>query len=1165
MMADFFKAQMDYVFFLYGLSFIPLVPICHFLNRRPQPRLPWVWLGLFGAAHGLNGWLDLLALDLGSGPLLDLVRSGLMTLSFLFLVEFGRAGTLTLRGRSPGRWILAALLGVAVLGGAAGLPGFCAASRYSLGLVGGLWTAGVLYLASKEAGPGKLALGGAALGMVGYALASGLVVSPAPFFPASLLNSTAFLTATGWPIQLLRALLTLWVLACLCVCVQASLAQETERRILTWGKTLMVGATAGFIALLIAGWFITRHLGDEATKRVRNIQDGHTRALFWVMAHRMDAAGDLVCALAQSPEIFSAWENRNGRTVEQANAVLDRYSYLVPGAVSYLMDLRGLTIASSNRRQTDSFVGHTYQFQPYFQQAVRGEPGSYLAMEVTSKKLGYYASYPVWGRARQIIGVAVFRRPLGAVEEFFPEQSLGFVIDSHGMVVMANRPDMVLKSLWPLSPAIREQVLAFHQFGPGPVTPILTREPVDGAETLFQGERLTAMLQPFPWKDWSIVILSPLRPIVMARLTGIAITLLFCLLLVSLMAIIGLTIDSTARIQSSERRLRESEKRFSDVAENTQEWVWEVDAEGKYTYSSPIVEKLLGYKPEEILDKHFYDLFLPEEREKLKEMAFAAFAAKQAFCEFINRNLHKDGSVVWLSTSGVPILGKTGNLLGYRGSDTNITERRQAEEALRRSERRYRTFVDLTNQFAWVTDSSGQVVEEMPAFRKFTGQSKEETKGTGWATALHPDDLQRTLAVWNQAVSTRTPYEIEYRMRRHDGVYRVLLARGVPILNDDGRVLEWIGTGFDITEREEAEEALQQANAQLQALVRETEERNRQIAAFHEMSDVLQSCRTSEETFAVIGHFLSKFFPFDTGALYLFQDSKDLLIPVTAWGHPPPSEVSFPPQDCWAIRSGRIYRVTEPGSDLLCWHCPGNLPAGYLCVPLVAQGEALGILHIRVLSCGIEAGEKDLEAKQWGAVAVTVAENLALALANLRLRETLQKQAMRDPLTGLFNRRYLEETLDRELHRARRQEAQMGVVMIDLDRFKTFNDTYGHVAGDALLSALANVLTTGIRSEDIACRYGGEEFLLLMPGASLAITRDRAETLRQEVKNLQVNYQGRFLKSTTISIGVAIFPDHGHTAEEVIAAADAALYRAKQAGRDRVEIASLNSPAAAAP
>jgi PAS domain S-box-containing protein len=150
-----------------------------------------------------------------------------------------------------------------------------------------------------------------------------------------------------------------------------------------------------------------------------------------------------------------------------------------------------------------------------------------------------------------------------------------------------------------------------------------------------------------------------------------------------------------------------------------------------------------------------------------------------------------------LQALAIPVM----DLVGYK----------QAEEALRRSERRYRSFVDVTNQFAWVTDAYGQVVEDVPALRKFTGQTYEQAKGEGWSAALHPDDLQHALEVWNQAVSTKTLYEVEYRMRRHDGVYRLLLARGVPIPGDDGSVVEWAGTCIDITERKAAEEALQQA------------------------------------------------------------------------------------------------------------------------------------------------------------------------------------------------------------------------------------------------------------------------------------------------------------------------------------------------------------------
>jgi len=181
-----------------------------------------------------------------------------------------------------------------------------------------------------------------------------------------------------------------------------------------------------------------------------------------------------------------------------------------------------------------------------------------------------------------------------------------------------------------------------------------------------------------------------------------------------------------------------------------------------------------------------------------------------------------------------------------------------------------------------------------------------------------------------------------------------------------------------------------------------------------------------------------------------------------------------------------------------------------------------------------------------------VAEHVALALANLRLRESLRTQSIRDPLTGLFNRRYMEESLDREFRRAERRGAPVGVIMLDIDHFNHFNNTFGHQAGDTLLHALGELLRTRVRAEDIACRYGGEEFVLIMPEASLDITAERAEVLRQEARELRVQQHGQSLGAVTISFGVAAFPEHGPTAEAVIRAADIALYRAKHAGRDQV-------------
>jgi diguanylate cyclase (GGDEF)-like protein len=189
-------------------------------------------------------------------------------------------------------------------------------------------------------------------------------------------------------------------------------------------------------------------------------------------------------------------------------------------------------------------------------------------------------------------------------------------------------------------------------------------------------------------------------------------------------------------------------------------------------------------------------------------------------------------------------------------------------------------------------------------------------------------------------------------------------------------------------------------------------------------------------------------------------------------------------------------------------------------------------------------------------LAKTLGEQVALALANLRLRATLREQSLRDPLTGLFNRRYMEESLDREIRRALREGYGLGVLMVDVDHFKRLNDAFGHAAGDQVLREIGHLLGTAVRGEDIACRYGGEEFVIILPKASLADTHRRAEALREGIKTLQFDEPMRHYPSTTISVGVAAYPEHGARADELILAADSALYRAKAEGRDRVVVAS---------
>jgi diguanylate cyclase (GGDEF)-like protein len=222
--------------------------------------------------------------------------------------------------------------------------------------------------------------------------------------------------------------------------------------------------------------------------------------------------------------------------------------------------------------------------------------------------------------------------------------------------------------------------------------------------------------------------------------------------------------------------------------------------------------------------------------------------------------------------------------------------------------------------------------------------------------------------------------------------------------------------------------------------------------------------------------------------------------------------------------------------------------------------ETLGLLHLR-FNPALDAGRTNA-APLWDEreqVTSTAAEYLGLALVNLRLRLALQQQSIRDPLTGLFNRRFLEETLPREIKRAQRKRSTLCVLMLDIDNFKTFNDRYGHAAGDNVLREFSGVLLDNIRNTDIASRYGGEEFMVVLPDAPVADARNKAQQILEKTKALRVTFNGTGLGPISASIGLAACPDHCDNAQALVRAADLALYAAKQGGRDRVEIYTRGS------
>ena len=315
-----------------------------------------------------------------------------------------------------------------------------------------------------------------------------------------------------------------------------------------------------------------------------------------------------------------------------------------------------------------------------------------------------------------------------------------------------------------------------------------------------------------------------------------------------------------------------------------------------------------------------------------------------------------------------------------------------------------------------------------------------------------------------------------------------------------------------------------------------------------QLGELLQSCRSMDELREGLGGAMRELLPQLGGRLALISPSQNLAAIGAHWGqHGVQAESVFAPEDCWAIRRGQAYPLAGLSAGFVCkhvhWPNPDVPQAGYLCVPLAAQGEVLGVLTFD--------GEHPPTAAD-RRVALAAGEQLALSLANLRLQETLRTQSVRDPLTALFNRRYLEVSLERELLRASRRGLPLAVLMLDIDHFKRFNDSYGHEAGDALLAQFAEVLKRTVRSEDIACRYGGEEFTVVLLEADATAARQRAEAIRMAVAEMSVVHHHQQLPHVTVSIGLSVYPNDAHSPEDLMRRADAALYAAKKAGRDRV-------------
>jgi diguanylate cyclase (GGDEF)-like protein/PAS domain S-box-containing protein len=606
--------------------------------------------------------------------------------------------------------------------------------------------------------------------------------------------------------------------------------------------------------------------------------------------------------------------------------------------------------------------------------------------------------------------------------------------------------------------------------------------------------------------------------------------------------------------KQAEAELKKAHQQNETILNSIVEGLFAIDRDGKVIFVNPATVKLSGYAAEELVGRNIHELT------HYKKADGSPYP--EAECPFHvtlqdGKSRFVSDDVFW-TKGGTPLpvayltnpVEEEGQIVGVVGSFRDITWRKQAEAALIESNDYLEKIFDGSAEGIGIVDSKGFVRKWNKAAEAIYGYTFKELQGKP-AFELYADQEELAKMI-EQLRRDGHVKNYEITMKRKDGsTFPCSLSIKV-LRGENGKNMGSVTIARDLTGVKEKEAKLKQAHEQLQVLFDEANQRNRNMLLLQEMNDFFQSCQTSGEINRTIAHYVPQFFPSFSGGLYMVNDSKSLFEMTSSWGNFAALEIMFGQEECYSLNRTQAYLVYDSKNAMNCRHVSAEAPGSYLCVPMMALGEIMGIFHLRK-----QTPEDQEQMKAIGQFATTVAETMALALANLKLRETLRSQAIRDSLTGLFNRRYLEETLERELSRSKRADSPLGVIMMDLDHFKEYNDTYGHNAGDELLAALGHTIQEQMRREDIACRYGGEEFLLIMPGAPLEVAVERAQIMNESVR--QLHTQDRALKPITISAGVAIFPAHGATGKDVIKAADAAMYQAKEEGRDRVVVAGCDN------
>lgn len=467
---------------------------------------------------------------------------------------------------------------------------------------------------------------------------------------------------------------------------------------------------------------------------------------------------------------------------------------------------------------------------------------------------------------------------------------------------------------------------------------------------------------------------------------------------------------------------------------------------------------------------------------------------------------------------------------------------------LKRSEENFRNTIENAPIGMALVSPEGYCIHANRTLQDTLGYSDKELKNKNLLDITFHDDLGITKESMSKIINGDMRIShLEKRFVRKDGSVIWAMVSLSLIRDEKGEPLNFILQMKDVSDRIQNEEKMRQLNEKTLETLNELKLLEHDESLLNKLNRSLQICISVEEAYPRIRLVAEELFPELSGGLMVFNKATNQLETVIQWGEQDILTKHCLPLDCYVIREADIIDVDEPHKSIPCNHYINPPQGGYMGVPLIVQNELIGVIHV------FASVQKKLTQHQRD-MAISFSNIVKLALANINLRTSLNELSLHDPLTNLYNRRYLNDLLARELIRLAREKNTLCVGMLDLDNFKKFNDTYSHLAGDEVLRVVGQLLKKNFRDTDIAFRYGGEEFVVALLNTTLEQAAKKLDQFREMLKEIPIVYKNQRLSNITISIGVAEAPRHGATIDEIIKAADQALYDAKQAGKDRVKI-----------